>query len=123
MTTKAKFSDIDDYIKSQPEEIRAGLKLLRTTIKNAAPEAEEVISYNMPGFKLNGILVWFAGTKNHYGLYPMPNTIKFFKDSLKNYEVSKGTIRFPIGKKIPLKLVTDIVKFRVKENLKKKKKK
>jgi len=113
-------STVKEYIALQPAKVRTTLEQLRQTIRKAAPEAEEVISYQMPGFKFYGMLVWYAVTKNHYGLYPMANAIRVFKDKLKEYELSKGTIRFPIDKPLPVKLITEIVKFRVKENLEKK---
>jgi uncharacterized protein YdhG (YjbR/CyaY superfamily) len=116
---KAQFSTIDEYLALQPSALRATLEQLRQIIKKAAPGAEETISYQMPAFKFHGMLVWFAGYKNHYGLYPMPKTIQVFKDKLTAYELSKGTIRFPLDKPVPVKLITEIVKYRVKENLEK----
>ena len=91
---------------------------MRQTIREAAPEAEEVISYQMPAFKLNGILVWFAAFKKHVGFYPKVSAIEVFKKELSGYQVSKGTIRFPLDKPIPFDLVRKIVKYRIKENLK-----
>jgi uncharacterized protein YdhG (YjbR/CyaY superfamily) len=86
------------------------------TIHIAATTAEEVISYNMPAFKQNGILVWFAGYKNHIGFYPSSTPIKLFKEQLTKYKTSKGAIQFPIDKPLPLALITKIVKFRIKQN-------
>ena len=86
------------------------------TIHIAATTAEEVISYNMPAFKQNGILVWFAGNKNHIGFYPSSTSIKLFKEQLTKYKTSKGAIQFPIDKPLPLALITKIVKFRIKQN-------
>jgi|SRR5215467_747618 len=114
---KNKYETIDEYIASQPASIRDGLEQIRNAIQKNAPGAEEVISYQMPAFRYHGMLVYFAAFKNHYGFYGMPEAIKQFKDRLKNYELSKGTIRFPFNKQIPVKLIADIVKFRVKENL------
>jgi uncharacterized protein YdhG (YjbR/CyaY superfamily) len=115
-----KFNTVSEYISAQPKEIRKGLQELRAIIKKAAPKAEEVISYGMPGYKLNGMLVWFAGAKAHYGFYPKgKGPIKAFADRLEGYETSAGTIRFPLDKPLPKKLISDIVKFRVKENLQK----
>lgn len=94
---------------------------LRQAIRSAAPEAEEVISYSMPAFKLNGILVWFAAFKTHIGFYPKTSAIKVYKEKLSNYQTSKGTVRFPLDKPIPFELVKEMVRFRVKENLRKKK--
>jgi uncharacterized protein YdhG (YjbR/CyaY superfamily) len=111
-----KVKSIDDYIALQPQEVRPVLEKLRFAIHKAAPKAEEVISYNMPGFKQNGIVIWFAGAKNHYGIYPYPKTIDAFKKELKGYDLSKGTIRFPYDKPVPVKLITAIVKHNVKRN-------
>ena len=108
---------IDQYIESQPASVRPGLEKLRQTIKKTAPGAEEVLSYKIPAFKFHGMLLWFAAFKNHYGLYPYSKTIQVFKDKLTGYEVTKGTIKFPLDKPIPVKLVMEIVKFRVKESL------
>lgn len=108
---------VDEYIKGYPEEIRLRLKQIRTAIKKAAPRAEETISYGMPGYKLNGMLVWFAGYKKHIGFYPKPSGIKKFKNELSIYKTSKGAIQFPNEKSLPLNLVTKIVKFRATENL------
>ncbi len=90
---------------------------MRSTIAKAAPKADEAISYGMPTFKLQGNLVHFAGYKNHIGFYPAPSGIVNFAEDLKKYQTSKGAIQFPIDEKLPLALVTKIVKFRVKENL------
>lgn len=117
---KDQFSTIDDYIAFQPAPLRAALEQLRQTIKKAAPDAEEVISYQMPAFRFHGMLVYFAALKNHFGFYPMPQALVAFKDKLTSYELGKGTIKFPLDKPLPVKLVTEIVKFRVKENLDKK---
>jgi uncharacterized protein YdhG (YjbR/CyaY superfamily) len=113
------FKSIDEYIETQPANVRAALKMLRHTIKKAAPEAEEVISYQMPAFKFHGILVYFAVFKNHFSFFPTSSAIKSFNEKLKSYECSKGTIKFPLDKPIPVRLVAEIVKFRVKENLEK----
>jgi uncharacterized protein YdhG (YjbR/CyaY superfamily) len=88
-------------------------------IKAAAPEAEEKISYQMPAFAQNGILVYFAAHKNHIGFYPTSSGIEKFKDELSAYENSKGAIRFPIDEPIPYELVKKIVAFRLQENLNK----
>ncbi len=90
---------------------------MRQTIRDSAPEAEETISYNMPAFKQNGILVWFAAFKNHIGFYPKVSALEAFKEKLTAYKVSKGTVRFPLKEPIPYDLVKEIVRFRVKENL------
>ena len=110
---------IDQHIAVFPKETQQLLELLRMTIRKAAPKAEEVISYNMPAFKYNGMLVWFAGYKNHIGFYPSSTPIVVFKDQLKKYKTSKGAIQFPLDKPLPLALITKIVKFRIKQNLEK----
>jgi uncharacterized protein YdhG (YjbR/CyaY superfamily) len=109
--------DIDDYLSVIPEEVRTVLEKLRQTIKKAAPNAEEVISYQMPAFKYYGLLVSFAAFKNHCSFFPMNSTlIKAFKDELKPYDTAKGTIRFSVDKPLPATLVKKIVKIRIKEN-------
>jgi uncharacterized protein YdhG (YjbR/CyaY superfamily) len=112
--------DIDEYISFHPESVRVQLEKLRQTIHKAAPKAEEVISYQMPAFKLNGMLVYFAAYKSHIGFYPTGSVIAAFKKELAKYETLKGTVRFPIDKPLPLGLIGKMVKFRVKENLEKK---
>ena len=116
-TPKAK--DIDEYIAGFPPEVQVLLEELRSTIKVAAPDAEETISYQMPAFKLHGILVYFAAYKNHIGFYPTGAGIEHFKKEVSAYEGSKGTVRFPLDQLMPLDLISHIVKFRVKENLEK----
>jgi len=120
LKSKIEFKSVDDYIAAQPDNFRASLEKLRQTIRKAAPEAEEVISYQMPAFKFHGVLVYFAAFKNHFGFYPTSSALKVFKKKLASYQTSKGTIKFPLDKPIPVKLVTEIVKFRVRENLDKK---
>lgn len=114
---KASFVTIDDYIKIQEKEKQAGLEKLRTIIKKVAPKATECISYQMPAFKQGENLVYFAVAKNHYGFYPTSKPIDVFKKQLdeKGYNYSKGSIQFPIDKPLPIKLIQDIVKFRLKE--------
>lgn len=109
--------DIHEYIASHPKEIQKLLEQLRVTIKKAAPKAEEIISYGMPAFKLNGVLVWFAAHSKHIGFYPMASGIAAFKKELSIYKSAKGSIQFPLDKPLPLRLITSIVKFRVNENL------
>jgi uncharacterized protein YdhG (YjbR/CyaY superfamily) len=118
-SNKVRFNSIDEYIATFPAEIQKILGELRETIKAAAPEAEEKISYQMPTFALKGNLVHFAAYKNHIGFYPTPSGIEAFKDELSVYEGAKGSIRFPIEKPLPLELISNIVKFRVAENLNK----
>jgi uncharacterized protein YdhG (YjbR/CyaY superfamily) len=119
MNNKNSFSTIDEYIALQPGEVRPGLEEIRQVIKKNAPEAEESISYQMPAFKLHGILVYFAAFKNHFSLFPASHVIEVFKPKLKEYIKSKGTIQFPFGKPIPVDLIAEIVAYRVKENLEK----
>ncbi len=119
--SKKVFKTIDEYIATFPKHVQSILQELRQVIKEVAPEAEEGISYQMPAFKLNGYLVYFAAWKNHIGFYGATNSaIELFKDELSGYEISKGTIKFPLDKPIPFDLVRKIVKYRVKENLSKK---
>jgi uncharacterized protein YdhG (YjbR/CyaY superfamily) len=117
---KTRFQTVDEYIKAQPAVAKPGLKLLRQTIKKAAPDGEEVISYNMPAVKFHGILLYYAAHTSHMGLYAMPGAIIAFKEKISKYVTAKATIQFPYNEPLPLKLITDIVKFRVKENLMKK---
>ncbi len=114
---KAGFRSVDEYVAACPEDIQAILEALRTTIRAAAPDAEERISYQMPAFALKGTLVYFAAHKSHVGFYPTPSGIEAFRRELSPYEVSKGAVRFPIGQALPLDLISRIVKFRVTENL------
>jgi uncharacterized protein YdhG (YjbR/CyaY superfamily) len=109
--------DIDEYINGFPTEIQQLLEQVRLTIKENAPQAKEVISYSMPAFKLNGILVWFAGYSKHIGFYPGASGIAAFKNELSNYKWAKGSVQFPLDKPLPLDLITKMVKFRVNENL------
>jgi uncharacterized protein YdhG (YjbR/CyaY superfamily) len=95
---------------------------MRDTIRKAAPKADETMSYGMPTFKLNGNLVHFAGYKNHIGFYPTPSGIEAFNKELSVYKSSKGAVQFPLDQRLPLTLITKIVKLRVKENEEKRKK-
>ncbi len=113
----AQFKTIDEYIKASPKDVQSILQRLRLTIRRAAPEAVETISYQMPTFKLNGKgLVYFAAFKNHIGFYPIPSGIEAFKKELSRYKQGKGSVQFPIDKPIPYDLVRRIVRFRAKEN-------
>ena len=117
---KRKFTSFDEYLSTFPENVKERLEKIRSVIKEVVPEAEETISYNMPAFRFHGILVYFAGYKGHIGLYPGDSkTIIIFKDQLKGYETSKGTIRLPLDKALPLSLIKTIVQFRVQTNLEK----
>ncbi len=117
MKEKGLFNTVDEYIALHPPSVKAGLDLLRKTIKTAAPEAEEMISYQMPAYKLKGMLAFFSAAKKHYGFYPTASPIIAFREKLKSYETSKGAIRFPLDKPIPVKLITAMVKWKVRENL------
>ncbi len=110
---------IDEYIAGFSPDVQEILQKVRATIKKAAPGAEETIKYRMPTFTLNGNLVHFAGFKEHIGFYPVPSGIEAFKKELAVYKQGRGSIQFPLDKPIPYGLITKIVKFRVKENLKK----
>lgn len=109
--------NVDIYIAGFPAEVQELLQQLRDTIRKEAPEAEEVISYQMPAYKLNGILVYFAGYKNHIGFYPAGSGIENFGRKLSGYKTSKGTVQFPIDQPLPIDLISEMVKFRVSENL------
>jgi uncharacterized protein YdhG (YjbR/CyaY superfamily) len=113
-------ANIDEYIATFPSEVQVILEKLRQTIRKAAPDATEKISYQMPTFYLNGNLVHFAAFKKHIGFYPAPSGITAFQDALMEYKTSKGAIQFPINEPLPFPLVKKIVAFRVKENLAKK---
>ena len=108
--------DVDEYIQVFPSEIQHLLEEVRVTIKKAAPEAKEVISYSMPGYKMNGMLVWFAGYSKHIGFYPGVNGIESFKKELSEYKGAKGSVQFPHSQPLPLELIYRITKFRVEEN-------
>ena len=116
---KKSINSIDEYIAQFPEDVQKKLKELRAVIKAVAPDAVEKISYQMPAFALKGNLVYFAAFKNHIGFYPAPKGIQAFEKELSVYEGSKGAVRFPIDKSLPLELISKIVKFRVAENLEK----
>jgi uncharacterized protein YdhG (YjbR/CyaY superfamily) len=115
---KSIYNSIDEYILQFPPEVQEILNKLREVVKEAAPEAEEKISYQMPTFYLHGNLVHFAAYKNHIGFYPTPNGIDAFKSKLSEYKVAKGSVQFPLEKPIPYELISEIVKFRVAENRK-----
>jgi len=108
---------IDEYIAGFPNDAQDVLQKIRMTIRKAAPESEETISYKMPAFTLNGNLVYFAGFEKHIGFYPIPTGIDKFKKELSVYKQGKGSVQFPLDKPIPYNLISKIVKFRVKENL------
>jgi uncharacterized protein YdhG (YjbR/CyaY superfamily) len=104
-----RFTTIDEYINAFPEDVQKILNQLRQTIKDAAPEAEETINYQMPTFTLNGNLVHFAAFKNHIGFYPTPAGIEAFREELAPYKGAKGSVQFPIDQPLPLPLIRKIV--------------
>lgn len=114
---KNRFATVDEYLALHPADIRGKLEALRETIRKAAPQAEEVISYSMPAFKYHGMVAWFAATKNHYGLYMRPGTLKAFKERLQGYSLTMSTVQLPYDKPLPKKLVSDLVKYQVRQNL------
>ena len=111
-----KMTTVKEYIRKVPKEVREGFEELRTILCAAAPEAEEGISYGMPCLRLHGMLLYYACHAKHYGLYPYSETIVEFSEKLEGYETSKGTVKFPHDKKLPKKLITDMVKYRVKQS-------
>jgi uncharacterized protein YdhG (YjbR/CyaY superfamily) len=117
-----KAASIDEYIAGFPKETQKILEQIRATIKNTAPDAEETISYAIPTFTLNKTyLVYFAGYKNHVSLYPAPTGNETFEKEIAAYKSGKGTVQFPLNKPLPLNLITKIIKYRLKENLKQQK--
>jgi uncharacterized protein YdhG (YjbR/CyaY superfamily) len=119
MAEREKFETPDDYIESFSKDVQAILKKIRSTIQKSVPDAEEVISYNIPAFKFHGWIFYYSAYTNHFSLScPPPFTVfdKFAKE-LEPYELSKSTIRFPLDKPVPVKLITDMAKFRAKQNI------
>ena len=114
---KTAVTSVHEYIAAQPEAVQRILEQVRSTIRKAVPEAEEVISYKIPAYKLRGtVMLYFAGWKRHYSLYPANDrVVAEFKDELAPYVISKGTIRFPLAEPVPVKLIERIAKFRAKE--------
>jgi uncharacterized protein YdhG (YjbR/CyaY superfamily) len=114
---KTDFKSVDDYIASQPEAAQDMLGCVRRAIRKAVPEAEEVISYQIPAYRVHGrVAIYFAGWKRHYSLYPATDSlVAAFEDELSPYKISKGTIRFPLSEDVPVKLIEDIARFRAKE--------
>lgn len=109
-------ANIDEYIARFPKEIQQLLEEVRATVHKAAPAAKEAIKYAIPTFTLNGNLVHFAAFKNHIGFYPTPSGIDAFKKELSVYQSAKGSVQFPIDKRLPLTLIGRMVKFRVQKN-------
>ena len=113
--------NVDEYLASVPEAARSTLNKMRVAIRSAVPpEATETISYGMPAFKHKGVLVWFAAFSNHYSLFPGSSVIEAFKNELKGFPTSKGTIHFPTDKRLPTALIKKLVKARVAQNESKK---
>jgi len=118
MDSSKKFKTIDEYFSTLSFEKKVILEELRATIKSAAPQIEELISYNMPAFRFHGMLVYYMAYKNHIGFYPGNKAVnEIFRNELKAYKTSKGTIQLPLDKPIPKRLIKNIIKFRIKENL------
>lgn len=115
------YKNIDTYITKQEASVQPILEKLRSAIKEIVPDAEEVISYNMPAFKYHGMLVYFAAYKNHIGFYSLPSGHDAFKKELSSYKQGKGSVQFPLDKPLPLALIKKMVKFRAKENIEKQK--
>ena len=109
-------ANIDDYIAAFPMETQVILERLRNTIRAVVPEAQEVISYGMPAFKLRSVLVYYAATSKHIGFYPTASGVAAFTEGLTGYAYTKGTIKFPFDKPLPLDLIADIVRFRAGED-------
>ena len=109
--------DIDEYIADFPPDVQVILEKIRLTIREAAPDAKETINYEVPTFTLEGNLVHFAAFPKHIGFYPTPSGIEKFKDELSGYKGAKGSVQFPLDEPIPYDLISEIVKFRAKENL------
>ncbi len=120
MTVRRPFKTIEEYIAVFPEDVQNILNQLRQTIREAAPEADETINYQIPTFTLNGNLVHFAAFANHIGFYPTPGGMEAFKEELSGYKRAKGSVQFPIDEPLPLPLIRRIVEYRVKENLQRK---
>ncbi len=114
--SKTSFKTIDEYIASFPSEIQVVLQQIRKAVRESAPSAEETISYQMPAFKKNGVLVYFAAFKDHIGFFPTASGVEAFVDKLKGYKTSKGTVQFPLNKPMPIELIKEIVRFRVLQN-------
>ena len=117
------FKTMDEYIDSFPEDVQRILNELRQSIKEAAPQAEETINYQIPTFALNGNLVHFAAFEHHIGFYPTPSGMEAFKKELSQYKGAKGSVQFPIDQPMPLSLIRRIVQYRVKENVERNQKK
>ncbi|HSB65840.1 MAG TPA: DUF1801 domain-containing protein [Anaerolineales bacterium] len=111
---------IDAYIAQFPAGVQTIMNKVRTVIKETAPQAQERISYGMPGFYFHGMLVWFGGHKSHIGFYPTGEGIEAFKNELTGYKTSKGAVQFPLDQPMPYELIRKIVQYRLEANLKEK---
>ncbi len=107
---------IDEYISLVPAETKKKLEQMRQLIQKLAPKAEEVISYQMPAFKLTSVFVYFAGYKSHIGFYPTSTGIKNFEKEIAKYKWSKGAVQFPLNEPLPISLITKMVKYKIKED-------
>ncbi len=116
MPKKSTCTSVDEYISSFPQDTQRKLSQLRSIIKREVPQAEEKISYQMPAYSLNGVLVWFAGHSNHIGFYPKASAIAEFQHELSRFKHAKGTVQFPLDEPLPVELIKRMVKFRVAEN-------
>jgi|SRR5215472_988489 len=114
---KTNYQSVNEYIAAQPMAVRKALKLVRGAIRKAMPEAAEVISYQIPAYRLHGgVVIYFAGWREHYSLYPLNDQlVAAFKDELEPYKLSKGTIRFPLAEPVPVKLIDRIARFRARQ--------
>lgn len=117
MMASIDYKSVDEYIAAQPEPAAGCLREVRKAIRKALPKAEETLSYKMPAYRVNGeFVLYFAGWKKHYSLYPASAIlVDAFQTELTPYEISKGTIRFPLSEPVPVRLIADIARFRVKE--------
>ncbi|GAB3948833.1 DUF1801 domain-containing protein [Spirosoma harenae] len=115
-STKKQFATVDEYIALQPESMRPSLTEIRQIIKQAIPDVEELISYQMPGYRYHGKLIWFAANKNHYGIYMPPGILLAFKDQLSVYSQTKSAIHLPINQPIPAKLLNEMVQYAAQKN-------
>jgi uncharacterized protein YdhG (YjbR/CyaY superfamily) len=119
-TKKSGFASMDAYIATFPPDVQKTLKKVRSTIKAAAPKAEEAISYGIPTFKMHGkYVIYFAGWKNHISIYPVPAGDEVFQKEIEPYISGRGTLKFPLDKPIPFKLITQMVKLQLADNLEK----
>ena len=115
-TLSKKFNSVDQYIRSLPPQSKTKMIELRALIKKTAPDAEELISYNMPSFNYYGRLVYYAAFKSHIGFYPMASGIAAFEKEISKFKWAKGSVQFPLEKPLPVSLITKIIRYRVNEN-------